>query len=161
MKKTTFYGNLTAWALVVAACAAFLAWYHTSDLETVAAAIGGSPLVQLGVIASAPLLLFGIGALVGLALVRVKKIALRRGFKRLWRAVGVLGLLVLVVAVLPLVAPGMTGALMWASIVVVYVSMTAPVLIVMLGFAYALGCAGVDLTRRGVLDEYLPDDHFE
>lgn len=161
MKKSTFYGNLVAWIAIAAVCIAFLAWYHMSDLETVSAAIGDSALVQLGVILAAPLLLFAMGVIIGVVLVWFKKIELRRGFKVLWRVVGILGLAMLALAVVPLVAPAAASAFMWASVVVVYVSMMAPILIMMFGLAYALGCAGVDTTRRGKLDQYLPDDHFE
>ena len=49
MRKPTFIGNLVAWVAVAAACVAFLAWYHLTDFEVVAAAIGDSALGCAGV----------------------------------------------------------------------------------------------------------------
>lgn len=161
MRKSTFVGNLVAWAVVAAVCGAFLVWYHMSDMDVVTAAIAESALVQLGVVLAGPGLLYAVGAILGLVLVRLKKIMLGRGFKRTWRAVGLVGLALIAMAGLPMLGSGFFSAFMWATVVVVYVSMMAPILIAILGFLYALGCAGVDATRRGPLADYLPDDHFE
>lgn len=161
MRKSTLIGNLVAWVVVALAGAAFLAWYHTSDVDVVAAAIGDSVLVQLGVILAGPALLYAIGVLLGLLLVWLKKITLGRGFKTLWRVVGILGLALIVMAALPLLGSGFFSAFMWASVIVTYVSMVAPVILMIVGFLYALGCAGTDKSRRGPFAKYLPDDHFE
>lgn len=161
MKKSTFIGNFVAWVVVAAACIAFLAWYHTSDMDVVAAAIGDSALVQLGVILASPLLLFAMGAVIGLMVLWLKKITLGRGFKLLWRVLGLAGLAVIALAAVPLAGEGAASAFMWASVVVVYVSVAAPILIMLFGFFYALGCAGTDASRRGPFAKYLPDDHFE
>lgn len=161
MRKSTFIGNLVAWVAVAAACVAFLAWYHLTDFEVVAAAIGDSALVQLGVVAASPLLLYAMGALIGLALVWFKNIEFGRGFKVLWRVVGIVGLAIIAMSVAPLLSPALETTFMWASVIVVYVSLAAPILIMMFGFSYALGCAGVDRDKRGPFAKYLPDDHFE
>lgn len=161
MRKSTFIGNLVAWVVVAAVCVAFLAWYHMSDMDVVAAAIGDSALVQLGVVAASPVLLFAMGVLIGLALVWFKKITLGCGFKVLWRVVGIIGLAIIAMSAAPMLSPEMEGAFMWASVIVVYVSIAAPILIMMFGFSYALGCAGVDRDKRGPFAKYLPDDHFE
>lgn len=161
LKKSTFVGNLVAWVVVAAACCAFLAWYHLSDFDVVAAAIGDSPLVQLGVVAAAPLLLYAIGVLLGIALMWFKKILVGRVAKRVCLAIGLLSLAFILLAALPVLLPDAADSLMGPVVVVVYVSMVAPPLIMMLGFAYAVGCAGVDTSRRGPFAKYLPDDHFE
>ena len=158
MKKSTFIGNLVAWILVAAACCAFLAWYHMSDFDLVAAAIGDSPLVQVGVVLAAPLLLYAIGVVLGLMLVWFKKILMGRIGKRVCRVIGILALVFLLFAGLPALVPDAANTLLGPVVVVVYVSMMAPVLIVMLGFAYAVGCAGVDTSKRGPLSKYLPVD---
>ena len=161
MRKSTFIGNLVAWVVVAAVCVAFLAWYHMSDMDVVAAAIGDSALVQLGVVAASPVLLFAMGVLIGLALVWFKKITLGRGLKVLWRVVGIAGLALIAMSAAPMLSPEMESAFMWASVIVVYVSIAAPILIMMFGLAYALGCAGTDASKRGPFAKYLPDDHFE
>lgn len=161
LRKSTFIGNLVAWIVVAAACCAFLAWYHMSEFELVAEAIGNSALVQLGVVLSAPLLLFAIGVLLGIVLVWFKKILMGRAAKRICLVVGVLSLVFVLLAGLPVFVPGAEQALMGPVVIVVYVSMVAPPLIVMLGFVYALGLAGVDRSKRGPFAKYLPEDHFE
>lgn len=161
MRKSTFVGNLVAWLVVGAVCAAFLAWYHVSDLDVVSAAIGSSALVQLGVVLGGPVLMYAIGVVLGLLLLWFKKISLGRGFKLLWRVLGLAGLAVIALAAVPLLGGDAATAFMWASVIVVYVSVVAPVLIMVLGFLYALGCAGTDRTKRGPFAKYLPDDHFE
>ena len=161
MKKSTFVGNFVAAVLVAAAAIAFLAWYHMSDFEAVSAAIGDSALVQMGIVVASPLLLYAIGVVLGLMILWFKKITLGRGFKVLWRVLGILGLAVIALSVVPLFAPATTSGLMWASVIVVYVTMVAPIMIVMFGFFYALGCAGVTEGKHGPFAKYLPDDHFE
>ena len=161
MKKSTFIGNFVAFVALAAACSAFLAWYHLGDKDSVWEMVSSSPLAQFGVIVAAPLLLYAIGVVVGLLILWFKKITLGRGFKVLWRVLGLVGLAVIFLSVVPLVAPDTTSGLMWASVIVVYVAMVAPIMIVMFGFFYALGCAGVTEGRRGLFDKYLPDDHFE
>lgn len=161
MRKSTFVGNLVAWLVVAAVCAAFLAWYHVSDLDVVSAAIGSSALVQLGVVLGGPVLMYAIGVVLGLLLLWFKKISLGRGFKLLWRVLGLAGLAVIALAAVPLLGGDAATAFMWASVIVVYVSVVAPVLIMVLGFLYALGCAGTDRAKRGPFAKYLPDDHFE
>lgn len=161
MKKSTFIGNLVVWLAVAALCCAFLAWYHSSDYLTVAEVVGESPLAQLGVVLAGPLVLYAAGALLGLALVWFKKILLGRAAKRACRAVGVVSLAFLLLAGLPALVPDAGSAVLGTVVVVVYVSMVAPPLVMMLGFAYGVGCAGVDASKRGPLSKYLPDDHFE
>lgn len=161
MRKSTFIGNFVAWVVVAAVCIAFLAWYHMSDLDVVSAAIGDSALVQLGVVLASPVLLYAMGVVIGLMLLWIKKITLGRSFKLLWRVLGLTGLAVIALAAVPMLGGDAATAFMWASVIVVYVSVAAPVLIMVFGFLYALGCAGTDRTKRGPFAKYLPDDHFE
>lgn len=149
MKKSTFIGNLVAWIVVGVACGAFLAWYHMSEFDVVAAAIGDSRAVQLGVVLAAPLLLFAIGALLCLALLWFKRILVGRVTKLVCRIVGVLALAFLLSAGIPLLIPAVADQFVGPVAVVFYVSMVAPLLIVTLGCVYAVGCAGVSPDKRG------------
>lgn len=157
LKKSTFIGNLVAWIVAAAACCAFLAWWHTGE----GTANISDPLVQLGVVLAAPLLLFAIGALVGIALMWFKKILVGRVAKRVCRVIGVLSLIMLLLTGMPVFVPAAEDALLGPAFVVVYVTMVAPLLIMMLGFVYAVGCAGVDKSKRGPFAKYLPEDHFD
>ncbi len=157
MKKSTFVGNLVAWVAVAAACCAFLAWWHLGNGTPNIS----DPLVQLGVVLAAPLLLYAIGVLIGLALMWFKKILVGRVSKRVCRVIGVLALFFVLLAGVPALAPDTGEALMGPAMVVVYVTMVAPLMIMMLGFVYAVGCAGVDTSKRGPFAKYLPEDHFE
>ena len=60
-----------------------------------------------------------------------------------------------------ILVPAAEDALLGPAFVVVYVTMVAPLLIMMLGFVYAVGCAGVDKSKRGPFARYLPEDHFD
>ena len=157
MKKSTFIGNLVAWVAVAAACCAFLAWWHLGNGTPNIS----DPLVQLGVVLAAPLLLYAIGVLIGLALMWFKKILVGRVSKLVCRVIGVLALFFVLLAGVPALAPDTGEALMGPAMVVVYVTMVAPLMIMMLGFVYAVGCAGVDTSKRGPFAKYLPEDHFE
>lgn len=161
MKKSTFIGNFVVWVVAAAVCIAFLAWYHASDMDVVAAAISGSAAVQLGVMLASPVLLYAMGVVLGLMLLWFKKITLGRAFKLLWRVLGLAGLAVIVLAAAPMLGEGASAAFLWASVIVTYVSIAAPILVMLFGFFYALGCAGTDTSRRGPFAKYLPDDHFE
>ena len=158
MKKSTFLGNFVAWVLIAAACTAFLAWYHMTDFEVVAEAIGGSMAVQLGVILAAPVLVFAIGVVLGLLVLWLKKITVGRAAKVTCRVISILALVCLALAGLPALVPAAQEALLGMVVVVVYVSAVAPILFVVLGFVYAVGCAGVDRRKRGPFAKYLPDD---
>lgn len=160
MRKSTFIGNLVAWLVVGVACVAFLVWYNTTDAEVVLEATESVP-VQVGMVLASPLLLFAIGALLGLLLVRLKRILLGRGARRACRVVAVLALALVLVAALPAVVPAAAESLLFAAVIVVYVTMAAPVLLIILGFVYGLGCAGVDPDKRGPFAKYLPDDDLE
>lgn len=158
MKKSTFIGNFVAWVAIAAVCIAFLAWYHTTDAAVVEAALDGSALVSLGVLLASPVLLFAMGAVIGLLLVWFKDILMGRLAKRACLAASVVALALFVLAAVPVFAPSAGGAFLGISVVVVYVARLAPILVMLFGFLYALGCAGVDASKRGPFDKYLPKD---
>lgn len=157
MKKSTFIGNFVAWVVVAAASIAFLAWYHLTDPDTVLAATD-SPLVQTGMVLAAPLLLFAMGVVIGLLLLWFKHILMGRGVRLACRVVAILSLVFILLAAVPVVVPAAAESFLGPAVIVVYVTMAAPILIMMLGFVYALGCAGVDASKRGPFAKYLPDD---
>ena len=157
LKKSTFIGNFVAWVVVAAASIAFLAWYHLSDPDTVLAATD-SPLVQTGMVLAAPLLLFAMGVVIGLLLLWFKHILMGRGARLACRVVAVLSLVFILLAAVPVVVPAAAESFLGPAVIVVYVTMAAPILIMMLGLVYALGCAGVDASKRGPFAKYLPDD---
>lgn len=158
MRKTTFIGNFVAWVAVAALCIAFLAWYHMSDAGVVSAALAGSSLVQLGVVLASPALLYAMGVVIGLLLVWFKRILMGRVAKRVCRAVGIALAVLLALAAVPVFSPDSGGAFLGVSVVVIYVTRAAPILIMVFGLLYALGCAGVDASKRGPFAKYLPDD---
>lgn len=161
LKKSTFIGNFAAWVVVAAVCAAFLAWYHMSDQVTVLATVESSPLAQLGVMLASPVLLYAMGAIIGLLIVWFKKIELGRGFRTAWRVVSVICIAYFVLAALPVFFEGLGSTMMGPVVALIVVARIGPILLVMLGFLYALGCAPVDKSKKGRLEKYLPDDHFE
>lgn len=139
MRKTTFIGNLAAFLALFVVCAGFLAWWHLG---------GGSssvsePLVQLGVILAAPFLVYALGVVLGLIFLWLRRVTLRRVTKLVCRVVGVASLAFMALAALPVFFPECGDALLAPVQVVVIVAMTAPLLFVALGVAYAAGCAGV------------------
>lgn len=161
MKKSTFIGNFAAWVVVAAASVAFLAWYHMTDFEVVSAAIGDSALVQLGVVLASPLLLYAIGALIGLLLVWFKRIRMGRVARTVCLVLALLVLAFVLLAAVPALAPDTAGALMIPTVVVVYVTMVAPIMVMFFGFLYALGIAPVEAAKRGPLSRHLPDERAE
>ena len=158
MKKSTFIGNFVAWVAIAAVCIAFLAWYHMTDASVVEAALDGTALVSLGVLLASPVLLFAMGTVIGLLLVWFKDILMGRLAKRACLAASVVALALFVLAAVPVFAPSAGGAFLGISVVVVYVARLAPILVMLFGFLYALGCAGVDASKRGPFDKYLPKD---
>ena len=161
MKKSTFIGNFVVWVVVAVVAVAFLAWYHMTDFEVVSAAIGDSAPVQLGVVLASPLLLYAMGALIGLLLVWFKHIRMGRVTRTVCLVAAVLGLAFLLLAGVPVLAPAAADTLMIPAVVVVYVTMVAPIMVMFFGFLYALGIAPVDPSKRGPLSKHLPDERVE
>lgn len=161
LKKSTFFGNFAAWVAVAAACIAFLAWYHMSDQTAVLAAVESSSLVQLGVMLASPVLLYAMGAVIGLLVVWFKKIEIGRGFRTLWRVVSAICMAFIVLAALPVFFEGLGGAMMGPVVALIIIARVGPILLMMLGFFYALAIAPVNKSKKSRLEKYLPDDHFE
>ena len=157
MKKSTFIGNLATWVVVAIVSCGFLAWWHLGNGTPNIS----DPLVQLGVVLAAPLLLYALGVLICLALLWFKGICVRRMTKRVCRAIGILALVLVMLAGVPAIVPETGEALVGPAMVVVYVSMVAPLLIMAFGVVYAVGCAGVDTTKRGSSVTEPSDSSFE
>ena len=157
MKKSTFIGNLVVWIVVAAVCGAFLVWWQTGE----GTANISDPVVQLGVVLAAPMLLYAIGALAGLALLWFKKIRVGRITKLVCRVIGILALAFVLFAGVPVFVPDAGSTLLAPVVVVVYVSMVAPLLIVALGAVYAVGCAGVSPDKHGASAASPSDDNLE
>lgn len=162
MKKTAFIANFIAWAAVAIGTTAFLAWYHATDVEQqLAASSDASTMAQLGAILAAPVLLYAMGAVLGLLFVFFKKIEMGRTSRLVLRVASIFALVFILLAGVPVIEPTLLGTFELPLVIVVYVSRVAPILIMMFGFFYALGVAPTDTKRRGVFAKYLPDDHFE
>lgn len=139
MKKLTFIGNLAAFLLVFVVCTGFLAWWHLGG----GSASVASPLVQLGVILAAPFLVYALGAILGLIYLWVRGTTFRRVTKIICRVLGIATLAFMLLAIFPVFFPEFGDALLGPVQVVVIIAMAAPILFVVLGVVYAIGCAGV------------------
>ena len=158
MKKSLVI-NLVLWIALAAAMIAFLAWYHLAGGEAAAAEEAGP--LTLGTVLAAPVLLYAMGAVMGLLLIMFKDVQMGRTAKRVALACGLLALAFILAGGLPALAPSTTGELAASIVIVHYVTAAAPILIMMFGFLYALGFAPTDTSRRGRFAKYLPKDHFE
>lgn len=145
MKKLTFIGNLAAFLLVFVVCAGFLAWWHLGG----GSASVASPIVQLGVILAAPFLVYALGAILGLIYLWVRGTTFRRVTKIICRVLGVATLAFMLLAIFPVFFPEFGDALLGPVQVVVIIAMAAPILFVVLGVVYAIGCAGVTPAASG------------
>lgn len=160
MKRPAVLINLIVWVAIGIGATAYLAWYHLGGAATAATEAAGGLELALRVV-SAPLLLYAIGAVMGLLLVIFKKITMGGTARTVCRIAGIACLVLVFVTALPSLFPGAAADLIAPTIVVVYVTSAAPIMIMMFGFLYALGLAPKDKTRRGPFAKYLPDDHFE
>lgn len=159
MKKSLVV-NLILWIAIAAAMIAFLAWYHLAGGDVVAATGEAGPLM-LGTALAAPVLLYAMGAVIGLLLIMFKDVQMGRTAKRIALACGLVALAFILAGGLPALAPNTTGELPASIVIVHYVTAAAPILIMMFGFLYALGFAPTDTSRRSRFAKYLPKDHFE
>ena len=157
--KKSLIANLILWIAIAAAMVAFLAWYHLAGGD--AAATGEAGPLMLGTVLAAPVLLYAMGAVIGLLLIMFKDVQMGRTAKRISLACGLLALAFILAGGLPALAPGATGELAASIVIVHYVTAAAPILIMMFGFLYALGFAPTDTSRRSRFAKYLPKDHFE
>lgn len=158
MKKSLAV-NLILWIAIAAAMIAFLAWYHLAGGDAAATEEAGP--LMLGTVLSAPVLLYAMGAIIGLLLIMFKDVQMGRTAKRIALVCGLLALAFILAGGLPTLAPSTTGELAASIVIVHYVTAAAPILIMMFGFLYALGFAPTDMSKRGRFAKYLPKDHFE
>lgn len=155
MKKNVLIANAVVWAILLAGCVAFQVWYRSGEVIDTYYAVMGSAFLQVMAVESGPVILFAVGALLGLLFVGLKKIKLGRGARNALRVVSVLFLAVLVLSPVPMLfGIGPTAPV----VIVVYLGMAAPAVIVILGFLYAMGLAEVDPSKKGPFAKCLPDD---
>ena len=76
-------------------------------------------------------------------------------------ALALLALAFVLLAGVPALAPDTAGTLMIPTVVIVYVTMVAPIMVMFFGFLYALGLAPADASKRGPLSRHLPDERAE
>lgn len=141
MKKSTFIGNLLALIVLAVASTAFLMWYHMTDKNLVDSAISSLAVVQVGTMLAAPVLLYAIGAIIGLVFVWLKGITFGKRASTALRVVSALVLLLFVITIVPVFVPGSLELLMGPVVVVLFVSRLAPLFLVMLGFLFAMALA--------------------
>lgn len=158
MKKTTFFGNLVVWGVLVVLCTAFQVWYRGADAEAAWEVISSSTLAQGALIFTGPVLAYGIGVLAALLFVWFRKILISPVARTALRVTSAVFILLVALAIVPVFAPDMASAFMLPTAVVVYFALAAPIVIVLLGILYGIGLAGVDKTRKGRLSKYLPED---
>ena len=144
MKKSLAV-NLILWIAIAAAMIAFLAWYHLAGGDAAATEEAGP--LMLGTALAAPMLLYAMGAVIGLLLIMFKDVQMGRTAKRIALACGLVALAFILAGGLPALAPNTTEELAASIVIVHYVTAAAPILIMMFGFLYALGFAPTDTSR--------------
>lgn len=149
MRKSVFVANVVVWAVVALVSAVFLVWYRSLGSDEVLRLLGVSAAMQFAMIYAGPLLYFGLGALGGAVVVWRKRVRLARWARAVLRAIGALFLLLLVVPLVTAVVPPLEGGLVPLLAVLLYLSLSAPVVIVLVGFAYGLGLAGTTGSGEG------------
>lgn len=130
-----------AWAVVAMACGAMLVWYRMVEMEGAAAIIGSSIILQALLMVSGPLLVFAVGALLGLGAVRVARLAWGRVARTILKVIGTIPLAMLLLNLVVLTAPDMAPALSMVIAVTWYVAMVVPILYAVFGACFSLGFA--------------------
>lgn len=143
MKRSAFLAHFALWVAICLVSTAFLAWYNLSGAADAKSA-DATAVLQLGVALAAPVLLYGIGAVGGLLLVRLKDIRMGHAGRAACRVVAAAALLFIVAAGAAILLPHPAGEYPTAAIVLAYLSMAAPLLIMVFGVVYAFGCAPLD-----------------
>ena len=87
MKKNVLIANAVVWAILLAGCVAFQVWYRSGEVIDTYYAVMGSAFLQVMAVESGPVILFAVGALLGLLFVGLKKIKLGRGARNALRVV--------------------------------------------------------------------------
>ena len=158
MKKSAFVANMVIWVVVCLACGGFLAWYRTVGMDEAVKAISASPVLQGAVVYAAPLLLFGLGAIAGVLVAWVKKVELVRWARTMLRVIGIVFLVLLLAPILALAVQSLSAVVTLPLAIVVYVALSMPAIIALIGFAYGMGFAGVDASKPRLMEKYLPGE---
>lgn len=140
MQKSTFLGNFIFWLVMAAISIAFLAWYNLGG-GAPADISQATPMQQVGMVISAPILLYAIGAIIGLILVYLKRIHVTNTTKTMCFIPATLVLALFIAAAAPVLSFGTQDGLAITTVIVVYAASMAPLMFVMFGALYAVGIA--------------------
>lgn len=135
------------WMVVALGTTAFLAWYNLGDPAAVSSASDGSALVRAAEVLAAPLLLFALGAVIGLLFVLLKDVTVAHGIKVAARIATAVGLIAIAAAGVGIAVAPAGSDLPPITVVVTYVSMMAPLLFIALGALHGIGLAPQDASR--------------
>lgn len=144
MKRSTFLTAFAVWVLVAVGTTAFLAWYNLGDSSAVDAAVAASAPVRVGQVLAAPLLLFALGAVIGLLFVYLKDVRVGSAIKTAGRILTVVTAALFVFAAAPVIAAPAGSELTLPTVIVVYTASLAPLLFVAFGALHAIGLAPLD-----------------
>ena len=137
MQKSTFLGNFIFWLVMAAISIAFLAWYNLGG-GAPADISQATPMQQVGMVISAPILLYAIGAIIGLIVVYLKRIHVTN---TMCFIPATLVLALFIAAAAPVLSFGTQDGLAITTVIVVYAASMAPLMFVMFGALYAVGIA--------------------
>lgn len=156
MKKSTLIANLCVWGLLLAISIAFQVWYRTA--QAIEESYTSSLPYQEGILHSGPVIMMGIGVIAALIFVQLKGIVLKRGARRACRLVGLLFIALLAVSAVSV--PAFAQGIPLTAFVVVGISYGAPVLYVIAGVLYGLGCAPLDPNqpKPRITGPFTPDE---
>ena len=140
MQKSTFLGNFIFWLVMAAISIAFLAWYNLGS-GAPADISQATPMQQVGMVISAPILLYAIGAIIGLIVVYLKRIHVTNTTKTMCFIPATLVLALFIAAAAPVLSFGTQDGLAITTVIVVYAASMAPLMFVMFGALYAVGIA--------------------
>ena len=142
MQKSTFLGNFIFWLVMAAISIAFLAWYNLGG-GAPADISQASPMQQVGMVISAPILLYAIGAIIGLIVIYLKRIHVTNTTKTMCFIPATLALALFIAAAAPVLSFGTQDGLAITTVIVVYAASMAPLMFVMFGALYAVGIAPI------------------
>ena len=142
MQKSTFLGNFIFWLVMAAISIAFLAWYNLGG-GAPADISQASPMQQVGMVISAPILLYAIGAIIGLIVIYLKRIHVTNTTKTMCFIPATLVLALFIAAAAPVLSFGTQDGLAITTVIVVYAASMAPLMFVMFGALYAVGIAPI------------------
>lgn len=140
MQKSTFLGNFIFWLVMAAISIAFLAWYNLGG-GAPADISQATPMQQVGMVISAPILLYAIGTIIGLIVVYLKRIHVTNTTKTMCFIPATLVLALFIAAAAPVLSFGTQDGLAITTVIVVYAASMAPFMFVMFGALYAVGIA--------------------